>query len=140
MAEEPKKYDPRDLIQMVKDRVKAEYVSMIPDDQWEQMIQREVDEFFQVRNQGYDQRRCSDFQNIVREELNKKAREETIKLIEEKYPQMYSNLSEGIDNAMFKFIGEKGGELFAMTIYNNLISVLESFKNNLRNMGLNLPY
>lgn len=40
------KFDPSTLMQGVKDRIKATFVSLIPDDQWEIMVQKEVDAFF----------------------------------------------------------------------------------------------
>ncbi len=42
------KFDPSTLMQGVKDRIKAQFVSLIPDDQWEIMIQKEVNAFFNL--------------------------------------------------------------------------------------------
>lgn len=33
-------------MQGVKDRIKATFVSLVPDDQWDQMVQKEIDAFF----------------------------------------------------------------------------------------------
>jgi len=40
------KFDPSQLMQGVKDRIKATFVSLIPDEQWEGMVQTEIDSFF----------------------------------------------------------------------------------------------
>jgi hypothetical protein len=46
MGEQVEKFDPSTLMQGVKDRIKATFVSLIPDVQWEIMVQKEIDEFF----------------------------------------------------------------------------------------------
>ena len=43
---EIEKFDPSTLMQGVKDRIKATFVSLIPDAQWETMVQKEIDTFF----------------------------------------------------------------------------------------------
>lgn len=39
------KFDPATLMQGVKDRIKATFVSLIPEEQWEEMVKKEVDKF-----------------------------------------------------------------------------------------------
>lgn len=46
MSEQIEKFDPSTLMQGVKDRIKATFVSLIPDAQWEIMVQKEIDAFF----------------------------------------------------------------------------------------------
>jgi hypothetical protein len=46
MPEEIQKFDPATLMQGVKDRIKATFVSLIPDEQWDVMVQKEIDSFF----------------------------------------------------------------------------------------------
>lgn len=46
MPEEIQKFDPSTLMQGVKDRIKATFVSLIPDEQWDAMVQKEIDSFF----------------------------------------------------------------------------------------------
>jgi len=48
MSNEVQKFDPSTLMQGVKDRIKATFVSLVPDDQWDQMVQKEIDAFFNV--------------------------------------------------------------------------------------------
>lgn len=49
MAEDKsvEKFDPSQLMQGVKDRIKATFVSLVPDDQWEKMVEREIKAFFE---------------------------------------------------------------------------------------------
>lgn len=46
MDNQVEKFDPSTLMQGVKDRIKATFVSLVPDDKWEQMVQNEIDAFF----------------------------------------------------------------------------------------------
>lgn len=46
MTEQLEKFDPSTLMQGVKDRIKATFVSLIPDPQWDQIVQKEIDAFF----------------------------------------------------------------------------------------------
>lgn len=41
------KFDPSKLMDGVKDRIKATFVSLIPDEQWEQMVNAESKKFFE---------------------------------------------------------------------------------------------
>lgn len=43
------KFDPSKLMDGVKDRIKATFVSLIPDDQWENMVKLESEKFFEKR-------------------------------------------------------------------------------------------
>lgn len=44
--EQVEKFDPSTLMQGVKDRIKATFISLIPDDQWDVMVKKEIDSFF----------------------------------------------------------------------------------------------
>lgn len=48
MAEDIQKFDPSTLMQGVKDRIKATFVSLIPDEQWEIMVEKEINTFFNL--------------------------------------------------------------------------------------------
>jgi len=88
MAEEPVKYDPAKLMEMVRDRIRATYVSLIPDDQWTAMVKREVDLFFEEKNETtYGTTRSSRFKDVVFSELEKVAKE--------KVKEELAKLSEG---------------------------------------------
>ena len=75
------KFDPSTLMQGVKDRIKATFVSLIPDEQWDKMVKNEVDDYFKPKQIGYssDRKMASDFQilvrNIIENEATKKLKE-----------------------------------------------------------------
>ena len=47
------KFDPATIMQSVKDKIKATFVSLIPDVQWEQMVKSEVDYLFKKKDGNY---------------------------------------------------------------------------------------
>lgn len=49
MANEIEKFDPSKLMDGVKDRIKATFVSLIPDDAWEKMVEKEIYYFTEGR-------------------------------------------------------------------------------------------
>lgn len=79
MAEEIQKFDPSTLMQGVKDRIKATFASLIPDEQWDQMVKKEVDDFFRLQTVGYRSEQVSTFTLTVRDVLQK----EVYKRVEE---------------------------------------------------------
>jgi hypothetical protein len=67
MGGEIEKFDPAALMQGVRDRIKATFVSLIPDAQWEQMVKKEIDEFFKAGD-GYSSSR--DLRSSFQKEVN----------------------------------------------------------------------
>jgi hypothetical protein len=66
MANEVEKFDPALLMQGVKDRIKATFISLIPDDKWEQMCKTEIDRFFKGDPEGqYRNKNYSEFTYVV---------------------------------------------------------------------------
>lgn len=49
MEQSVEKFDPSKLMDGVRDRVKATFVSLIPDDQWEKLVEKEVNAFFETK-------------------------------------------------------------------------------------------
>lgn len=71
MAEDIQKFDPATLMQGVKDRIKATFISLIPDEQWDQMVKKEIDAYFHSSPQGYRNDMTSNFSLTVRDVLQK---------------------------------------------------------------------
>lgn len=74
------KFDPATLIQGVKDRIKSTFVSLIPEEQWKEMIEKEVGKFFrEYELRQYDIRYVSDFSvlvnSLLKEEAEKRMKE-----------------------------------------------------------------
>lgn len=70
-------FDPRSLADTVRDRICAEFVGLIPKEQWTAMVQQEINSFMHpepLRWSG-DARRPSGFSTVVREVLTKELAE-----------------------------------------------------------------
>lgn len=74
------KFDPSQLMEGVKNRIKATFVSLIPDAQWEQMCDAEMKKFFEKQPvYGYNQRiesyKPSQFEELVTGLMKDKCKE-----------------------------------------------------------------
>ena len=67
MANEIEKFDPSKLMDGVRDRIKATFVSLIPEDHWEKLVQAEIDKFFAKYDRDtYRKQSVSNFGIVVR--------------------------------------------------------------------------
>jgi len=92
------KFDPDQIMKNVSERIKDTFASLIPDDQWEKMVKKEIDSFF-VEIQGdrwqnaQHHKNWSKFQLVVWDELEKFSRHK---------------IKEAIDKCKsYKFDGDK---------------------------------
>ena len=71
------KFDPSKLMDGVKDRIKATFVALIPDAQWETMCNAEMKKFFEPTWTGYNNKdkNPSEFEKIVIELMKEQCKE-----------------------------------------------------------------
>lgn len=78
-------FNPQKAMDAVRVRIQTEFAALIPEAQWREMVQREVDEFFKDRpgENHYTNypRRPSKFSEIVHEELAKWSREKVLAIL-----------------------------------------------------------
>ena len=95
MTTEVAKFDATEALKSVKERIKDAFVSLIPDEQWNEMVKKEVDSFFEIKEDGYGQRlRSSSFTHTVHSYL-----QEEVKIRVKEYLQVNFNdvwLQDGI--------------------------------------------
>ena len=69
------------ILKSVKDKIKEAFVNLIPDEQWDLLVKKEIDSYFEVKYvDDYNTRKTvSDFKTdvykILREEVEKRAKE-----------------------------------------------------------------
>ena len=81
---EIEKFDPSTLMDGVRDRIKATFIALIPDEAWNQIVKKEIDEWMAIRKRDYRYKEeFSDFGRLVRDELKKRAVESIQKIIGE---------------------------------------------------------
>lgn len=74
-----------DLKATVSDRIKSTFVSLIPEDQWKALVDKEIGVFFAPKDSnGYGrERKTSPFQDIVAQELEARFRADVLTAISE---------------------------------------------------------
>lgn len=77
--DEIKKFDVNDAMKSVKDKIKDAFVSLIPDEQWNEMVQKEIKDYFtDEREDSYRTSRSTKFardvQSILTEEVKARVR------------------------------------------------------------------
>ncbi len=153
MSKEIEKFDPSTLMQGVKDRIKATFVSLIPDTKWEEMVEKEVDAFFNEKQEitlaekkKYEN---GDFRSTTYAQMTFNATpfralvwehcaELTVKYLKEKIDQEYFNgvwtVSEAdLDDKMKSFIVEAApaamAKFFAQLVFQSVNDLKQSIMN-----------
>lgn len=129
---EIEKFDPSTLMQGVKDRIKSTFVSLIPDEQWNHMVDIEIKKFFAPDQYGHSKRENpSDFTRVVHEELTKVTKEMIAKQLnaedfELSYSKGSGNVSESIKNKIIEY----APQIFALSIESMVANVIQQMKNS----------
>lgn len=135
---EVKQFDPNDIMKGVKDRIKATFVDMIPDEQWDAMIKKECDEFIYGRKNEYNSNRpFSEFKNIVQQALQDECKKRMADYLNG--PEFESVWTEHGKPACCKavkdMIVENSGAIL-ISVFGGLFSdMLNRFRNDLLNVG-----
>lgn len=130
---EIEKFDPSQLMQGVKDRVRATFVSLIPDEHWQAMIQKEVDDFFKETEWSYSHSRetRSSFGTICLDVLNQLTKEKLIVAMQDYKSTLWNSntqqyqMSDALKDLMIKH----APEIFAATLGNMFQQVINSVSN-----------
>lgn len=131
MSGEIAPYDPAKLMDAVRDRIKAEFVALIPEDAWNKLVNVEVKKFFETTtSSGYYENRTlpSPFGKIVWEELEKETRVRVKALLEssEWAGEWDGQGGRKASEAVKKLITEKSGEILATVIGVAIQGAIES--------------
>jgi hypothetical protein len=78
MENEIKKFDVNEAMKNVKDKIKDAFVNLIPDEQWNEMVKKEIDLYFQQKEERYDNRNyTSNFTKDVHSVLQQEVKDRT---------------------------------------------------------------
>ena len=142
MTTEVEKFDPSKLMDGVRDRIKATFVSLIPDAQWDDMVKKETDRFFEPKEGSnyYNNKKPSDFQNIVNEELMVVTKKKLSEYLNKKYETKYwSGGGLKASKALEKFILENSDKILLSVIggmTQQMVSEMQNrMQSNLNNNG-----
>lgn len=134
MANEVEKFDPSQLMEGVKTRIRATFVSLIPDDAWENMVKTEIDSWFK-RTDGYNSYHTQDlkpshFTRVVYDVLTKEATEKIKEILNS--PDFYIN-NTGLGRAtvseqLQQRIIEKAPDIFMALIQSSIAAAIETMR------------
>jgi len=131
MPNEIEKFDPSTLMEGVRNRIKATFVSLIPDTQWEQMVNVEIEKFFKIENDWSSSRdnSKSPFIKIVREELDNLARAKCKEMLEKYTCTVWENNEPAMSDALKKLMEENAQAIFIGMFRSMFQGVVNDLKN-----------
>ena len=128
-------YDPSRLMDAVRDRIKSEFVGLIPEDAWKEMVKGEVDSFFAARHEPYNNQRelPSLFQGVVLEELKTAVKAKMKEYLEsEEWTGQWDGDGRNVaSEAVRKLVVEKSGEIVANVLGGMMQAALENMRGRL---------
>ena len=130
-----KKFDASSVMKGVKDKIKATFVDLIPEEQWNEMIQKEIDDFFTYRPSGGYSRDKSytSFESLVHGELKRECLERMKKYLDGKeFDVTWDKRGKPVvTESIKKMMIDNAGEILA-SIYGEMFhQMLNSFKSHL---------
>jgi hypothetical protein len=135
-----KPFNAEDALKSVRERIKDSFVSLIPDEQWEQMVKKEIDEFFKERQvtSSYTKQK-SDFSStvnsVLKEKATEKAKEVLEKILEDTtYTQQGKFQILTLENKIIKeFLKENKAEFFHIAVSSICHTVIQEAFYKLKN-------
>lgn len=125
------KFDPATLMNGVRDRIKATFISLIPDEQWEQLVQKEVDDFFKQKEDSYRREYKSDFQHVCRSVIHELATEKAKEFMKDYENTMWSNGKIIVNHKLKELIVSQAPDILESIIG----SYFQTAINNMKNRG-----
>lgn len=129
------KFDPSTLMEGVRDRIKSTFVSLIPDDQWEVMVSRTVEEFFKKKDvDSYNSKRYeSNFDRVIMTELEAFTKEKLKEMLHSpEFSIMWENNDKILSESLRNHLVESAPKIIARSIESLMAGVLEQMRFNQR--------
>lgn len=124
------KFDPSTLMEGVRDRIKATFVSLIPDDHWEALVKAEIDRFFNkpTTHNTYDKQYWTDFQMVCNNVLATAAREKVLEVLTKYTDTVWRDSVESANSTLVDLLTKHASEIFANTMgtmFKNVLSQMQ---------------
>lgn len=132
MTNEIEKFDPASLMNGVRDRIKATFVALIPEAHWEQLCQKEIDNFFSNKIAiDKSKQYTSEFQLICFEILTKWASEHLKNCLSSYISPHWNNVFDGVEpsDLLKDLLVKNAPEIFANVFANMASKVIYNLKN-----------
>ena len=129
------KFDPATIMQSVKDKIKATFVSLIPDVQWEQMVKSEVDYLFKKKDGNYYSRQYSEFEALINTTIHEECKKRLIAYLSSPEFEIIwgANGQPVASETIKKLVIDNSGEILAQTFAGMFANMLLQFRGGLIN-------
>lgn len=125
---EIEKFDPSTLMQGVKDRIKATFVSLIPEEKWEELCNKEIEEFFREEDAVY-KKHVSDFRTICREVMSEIAKEKIKEALSVYSSQIWEDGQLKVNDKLKELLIKAAPEIWASQFGNMFQNTVNNMKN-----------
>lgn len=127
------KFDPSKLMDGVKDRIKATFISMIPDNHWEKLVENIIHRFMNDEKNNYTGRsEYSEFESLVRQELNIYLKGKIIQSIQKYMDKEWDKNGNELVNKHIKEIIIKNSEMMIANMFSNAAQdIVNQIQNNM---------
>jgi hypothetical protein len=134
MGNEIEKFDPSTLMQGVKDRIKATFVSLIPDDKWGEMVDSEIKKFFELKDglNEYHSRnsKTSHFTDVVFQVLTEECKKKCVEIINHPdYTIGWDSNKQTVSETLKKRLIDNMPEIMASMMENMMANAIQQLKN-----------
>jgi hypothetical protein len=126
MSTEVTAFDPSTLMQGVRDRIKSTFVALIPDDKWEQMIQKEINWYFNNMDSDYYKRSVTPFQKTVNEVFAEFTTARVKEFIEKNRSHIWEDGYPKATEALTQILIENAPKMFAEVMGNMVQNVINN--------------
>jgi hypothetical protein len=129
MSNEVEKFDPATLMDGVRKRIKATFVSLIPDDKWSELCTNQMNDFFERKRDRYNDKFIPcEFDNICNTVLRAIASEKIKEALVKYDSQVWSNCEPVVNDLILELLKKNASELFAAMISNQVQRVIQDMK------------
>ena len=133
METELEKFDVNQAMQSVKEKIKDAFVSLIPDERWNEMVEKEINSYFRYRDAGYGHRgQTSSFTEDVHQVLTQEVQQRVKEYLQSNFQTTWTDNGIPIcDKKVEEIITQNAG-----TFLSSLIGV--EITHALRSAGYNI--
>lgn len=118
---------PFDVTEHLRQRVREVFIASIPDEQLDQMIRKEMGEFFQSSQNGYGQKLPSKFSALIGEMLQDLLKQKLTQWFSDNFEQVYDDKTN-----QTRIIGETVAELIPIVQQKMMKDLVERTLGELR--------
>lgn len=127
MSGEIEKFDAAQAMKNVREKIKDTFVSLIPDEQWNDMVKKEVDEYFKPKDEGYNNRtQSSSFTRDVHQVLFEEVKVRVKEYLTANFTNTWNNKGVMVcDAKVEEFINNNAGKILADMIGTTIVNALQ---------------